>query len=195
MTRWLIIAALVFAAWQWWDGRAIDRPPGVAVAGAPEQQSIGGQPRQFHRNEYTLTALAHFSMNARALAVEHYRFDREAGLAPVDVAFGWGPMSDSAVLSKVRISQGGRFYTWHVDQLPVPRRDIEVNSANMHLIPASADVERKIKRVRVGHLVELSGYLVEAASRDGWRWRSSTSREDTGAGACELIWVEKFELR
>jgi hypothetical protein len=29
----------------------------------------------------------------------------------------------------------------------------------------------------------------------GWRWVSSLSREDTGAGACELIWVESLSVR
>ena len=195
MTRWLIIALAAFAAWHWWDGRAVERPPGIAAAGIPEQQNIPGPSPQFHKNGYVLRALARFSMTARALSVERYRFDREADLAPVDVAFGWGPMSDSAVLAKLRVSQGGRFYSWRADPLPLPRRDIEVNSANMHLIPANADVERTLKRVRAGNLVELSGYLVETSAADGWRWRSSTTREDTGAGACELIWVERLALR
>jgi hypothetical protein len=29
---------------------------------------------------------------------------------------------------------------------------------------------------------------------DGWRWRSSLTREDTGAGACELVWVERIAV-
>ena len=32
--------------------------------------------------------------------------------------------------------------------------------------------------------------LVEATSEDGWRWRSSLTREDTGARSCELVFVE-----
>lgn len=64
-----------------------------------------------------------------------------------------------------------------------------------HLIPADAVVEKVLKRVRVGNIVHVSGYLVEARAGDGWRWVSSLTREDTGAGACELIWVEQVELR
>jgi hypothetical protein len=195
MKRWLFIALIAFGVWQWWGSRPIHRPPGAIAGSVPEQQQIAGTAPQFQKNGYVVKALARFSMTARALGVEYYRFDREADLARVDVVFGWGPMSDSAVLSKVRISQGGRFYNWRVDEFPVPRRQIEVNSANMHLIPADADVERNLKRVRVGSIVQLGGYLVEAAAPDGWRWRSSLTREDTGAGACELIWVERFELR
>jgi hypothetical protein len=64
----------------------------------------------------------------------------------------------------------------------------------MHIIPASAMVERVVKSVRRGHIVKLAGYLVEARRADGWIWRSSLTREDTGAGACELIWVTEIEL-
>jgi hypothetical protein len=142
-----------------------------------------------------LTALASFTLTARVLGVEHYYLDRGSDLVPVDLALGWGPMSDSGILSRISISQSGRFYYWHVNEFPISRRDIEVHSANMHLIPATSAVEKEIKRVQVGSIVRIDGYLVEARAGDGWRWVSSLTREDTGAGACELIWVEKIEVR
>ena len=39
--------------------------------------------------------------------------DRESDLAPVDLALGWGRMSDEAILKDIQISQSGRFYFWH----------------------------------------------------------------------------------
>ena len=44
-------------------------------------------------------------------------------------------------------------------------------------------------------LVFLKGALIEIQSSDGWRWRSSLSREDTGAGACELMRVDQIIWR
>lgn len=195
MKRWLLIALIAYGAWHWWGGRGVEHAPGVLVTAEPEQTAISFTRPQFQVKGYTLTALARFSLTARVLGTEHYSFDREADLVPVDLALGWGPMSDSSVLSKISISQSGRFYYWHVNEFPIPRRDIEVNSANMHLIPATPAVERELKRAQVGNIVHLSGYLVEARASDGWRWVSSLTREDTGAGACELIWVEELELR
>ena len=55
---------------------------------------------------------------------------------PEDLALGWGRMSDSDVLAKIDITQSGRFYYWHVDDFPIPRREIETSSANMHMIPS-----------------------------------------------------------
>jgi hypothetical protein len=62
----------------------------------------------------------------------------------------------------------------------------------MHLIPATGAVEKKIRSLRAGQVVSLKGYLVEVKNDDGFTWRSSLTREDTGAGACELIWVEEL---
>jgi len=51
-----------------------------------------------------------------------------------------------------------------------------------------------IDRVRAGDLVHIRGYLVNAHMPDGGEWRTSTTRSDSGAGACELVWVEDLEI-
>jgi hypothetical protein len=60
------------------------------------------------------------------------------------------------------------------------------------MIPASGEVARQLKSVRAGNMVHLKGYLVEVTSPQGFRWKSSLTREDTGGGACELILVESL---
>ena len=162
---------------------------------APATPVVAALNREWDAYGFRIVPLEKFDMEARVLGAEHYSFDREAQLAPVDLALGWGPMARKEIIDKVRVSQSNRFYFWHVDEFPIPRRDIEVNSANMHMVPASREVERALKSVRPGQDVVLSGYLIEARAPDGWRWRSSMTREDTGAGACELVWVERIVTR
>jgi hypothetical protein len=48
-----------------------------------------------------------------------------------------------------------------------------------------------IQGLRVGQIVTLDGYLVNATGPEGRTWNSSLTRDDTGNGACELIYVEK----
>ena len=79
------------------------------------------------------------------LFTEHYALDREADLAKVDLARGWGPMSDDAILKQIDISQRNRFYYWHVDAFPIPREAIETNSANMHMVAADSHIEKTLK--------------------------------------------------
>jgi hypothetical protein len=193
--HWLLILVLAYAAWDAWQGRAVSRPPGVLVADAPLQTDLAGRVAPIEHTGYRITPLQSFSLEARVLSTERYRFDHEADLSPIDLALGWGPMSDSAVLSEIEISQGRRFYFWRTQDLPISRREIETHSANMHMIPATPSLARALKSVRPGQIVKLSGYLVEARGTDGWTWRSSLTRDDTGAGACELVWVIDLDVR
>lgn len=193
LTRLLLLLALgLILGWLLRDD-AIEHGPGVLVAESPRQTDVGDA-AAFEQNGYRIQPLARFSIKARVLGREDYRFDREAELAPMDLALGWGPMSDETVLDEIDISQGGRWYRWYSKRLPIPRPDIERHSANMHLIPADERVADTLDDVREGSLIELRGFLVEATSEDGWRWRSSLTREDTGARSCELVFVERVRL-
>lgn len=166
-------------------------PPGPIAPNAPVQADVGDVPL-LNKDEYLITPVARFEVEARVLGTERYRNGREANLSPMDLALGWGPMSDQNVVDELDISQGARFYFWKARRLPIPRGDIIRHSANMHLIPATDAVREALMKVRLGEIVRFQGYLVNVRASDGWRWRTSTRRDDTGNGACELIWVEEL---
>ena len=190
----LVLVALVvlLGFYLTWEDE-ITHGPGRVADAQPEQQKLSDV-KSFSHEDYTIQPLASFDIKARVLAREDYSFGRESDLSPMDLALGWGPMSDETVLDEMEITQSGRWYRWSVEELPIPRRDIETNSANMHLIPATRQVEKAIDKVKKGHVVDIRGYLVKISASDGWRWQSSLTRQDTGANACELIWVEQFEI-
>lgn len=160
----------------------------------PPTQTASDSNLSFSVDDYQITPLASFEITARVLAKRRYRFDRGAALAPFDFAFGWQRMSDQAVLDQMHITQGGRWYRWRAETLPIPRQEIVSSSANMHLIPANESIRRDLRGARPGDVVTLAGQLVEVAGADGYRWRSSLTRDDSGDGACELIWVERFRV-
>lgn len=186
------ISLIAYGAYQHFSNRPIAHVAGVLAGQQPIQNQINQSSFEF--KGYQIKPLQSFEIKARVLSAEHYTFDREADLAPVDLALGWGAMSDEAVLKQIRISQSGRFYFWRVDSFPVPREVIESSSANMHMIPANSQIEQTLKSVKAAQLVSISGYLVEVKSADGWRWKSSLSRTDTGNGACELVYVNAITL-
>ncbi len=188
----LFIALISYGGYQHFSQRPISHGVGIVAGQQPTQHASKQQ--GFTHNGYHITPLEDFSIEARVLAAKDYTFGREADLAPVDLALGWGTMSDEAVLSKISISQSNRFYHWRVDAFPIPRKEIELQSANMHMIPADSQVEKTLKSVRPGQVVKITGYLIEAKADDGWRWKSSLTREDTGAGACEVIFVKSLSV-
>ena len=193
---WLLAATLLalWGGWSWRQARPLHPPPGVLAPDDPLQTPLDGSMEPIRVGDFTLLPRARFDLTARVLSTEHYRFDAGAALVPEDFALGWGRMSDSSVLKNIDVSQSGRFYHWSVRQLPIPRREIETHSANMHLIPADAGVRRTLGRVRAGQLVTLDGYLVDADRADGWHWRTSLTRDDTGDGACELFYVTSVDV-
>jgi hypothetical protein len=167
--------------------------PGVFAPDPPTQEKIA-LPEKFAFEDYTITPLARFHVVAKVLSRRNYRWGREADLSPVDLALGWGRMSDESVVNRIEIWQSSRWYRWQTDAFPIPRREIETYSGNMHLIPANGSVESAIDRACTGHIVEFSGSLVRVDGKDGWRWVSSLSRKDTGDHSCELVYVEKFTV-
>jgi hypothetical protein len=105
-------------------------------------------------------------------------------------------MSDSAVLKDIDISQSGRFYFWHYDdEPPIGRQAIETHSANWHLIPATSSTWRALRNVRVGDIVTLEGMLVDVESPGNGKLNTSLRRDDTGAGACEIVLVQRVSFR
>lgn len=160
----------------------------------PPEQSAISTASSVYMDEYKLTPLASFSVQAVVLHKKSYHFDRESDLSPLDLALGWGPMSEADVLKQIDISQYNRWYYWKTSNFPIPRRDIESHSANMHIIPADEWVESQVKDLQAGDAVRLQGELVRVEADDGWRWVSSLSRSDTGDGACEVFLVKRLQV-
>jgi hypothetical protein len=191
----LSIAALVFGGARWASHRSVAHAAGVLVEASPRQTEATDASGVQH-GDYALQPLADFDIEARVLSREDYAFDAGAALSPTDLALGWGRMSDSAVIDALDVRQSVRYFTYRWrEEPPIPPAEIVRSATNLHAIPADAAIARELARVRVGEIVELRGRLVEASRPDGWRWRSSLSREDSGAGACELMLIESIDRR
>ena len=191
--RLFLLALVLWAAWHAWNTRTISHPAGILAAEPPEQAATDAIP--LRHGDFTLSPRASFAITARVLARERYRAGGTADLSPLDLALGWGPMSDSAVLAHIDISQGQRFYFWRTEAPPIPLNEIARHSANMHMVPANNRVRGKLLDLHVGDLVRIEGRLIDVAGPGGWHWRTSLTREDTGAGACEIVLVDYLAVR
>lgn len=168
--------------------------PAVYIEQPPRQTKIDDA-RPFYFDEFLITPLAEFDIQARVLSRENYYLGRESDLAPIDLALGWQKMSDPVNLAYLDITQSGRWYRYRWEDtraLPLSPKEISTQSANMHMIPANETVADALDNVREGETIRIQGKLVRVDASDGWRWVSSMSRNDTGGGACELIYVERL---
>lgn len=168
--------------------------PGVLALNDPIQlDRQSGEPFSF--KEYTITPLARFYIQAKVLSKKEYSFGIESDLSPVDLALGWGNMSDEKILESVNIRQSNRWYRWSTRDFPIPEREIEMHSANMHIIPADETIKSQLNQAKKGDIVKFSGKLIKADWKDGRSWVSSLSRDDVGENACEVVWVDDFEIK
>lgn len=189
----LFLVLISVFVWQCRAAETVSLGPGIMAEQAPRQIQITDAD-SFEHQDHLITPLADFELEAKVLSREDYYLDRESDLSPTDLALGWQQMSDETVLAQIEIRQSGRWYHWRVQDFPIPRRAIETQSANMHMVPADENVAAMLDLVRPGQLISLKGQLIRAESYDGWRWQSSLSREDTGARACELVYITALEI-
>lgn len=195
-TFWIALTvAALWQGWQEWRLRPLHPADGPVAQTEPLQTDLDGAPA-FAHGRWTLTPRARYDITARILSREDYRFDAMSDLVPEDLALGWGPMSDNRILGAFEITQAARFYSWRPKAaLPISRQDVIEHSANTHVIPADSAIRSQLARLRVGQVVHLRGELVDGVRDDGASIRTSLTRSDTGAGACEVMLVEEVEAR
>jgi hypothetical protein len=192
-----LVCAVILVGFAVLAGHAPERihPPGQIAPRVPVQIILDNAP-PIQVGEVKLTPRARFSLEARVLSRERYYLGSAAALMPVDIAFGWAEMSDSALISKLSISQSMRFYYWsYSGTRPVEHDVIIRSSANMHLIPQNKDVEAVLLQARAGDVVNLEGDLVDVRKGNDWWMNTSLTRDDSGAGACEIIYVRSAIIR
>jgi len=211
MPRWLWIAlGLTFGLLAWAGTRHPTPAAGLAAAipdcplpprftdeNEPLQSPVDDRLPAFRFRDATVTPLAGFSLQARVLSREGYSMDAGAAFSPVDLALGWGPMAAPGMAEALQVSQGGRFYRyrWDGNGPPLPPQVIIQSSANMHMVPADDNIARALDAIEDEDMVRIHGWLVRIERDGGWRWQSSLTREDSGGGACELIYVCAVERR
>jgi len=165
------------------------------VAPSEPVQVSGDLPSPWPLGKMTITPRARYEIQAVVLSKHHYWAGyTEDNIAPYDLALGWGPMSDAAVINALKISQGFRWYkyVWHTAP-PIDLEEIIRHSSNHHILPSDRKVLKQVESIKRFDNMLLKGYLVDVSLPDGWRWATSLTREDSGGGACEIFWVESVE--
>lgn len=192
---WSVAAVMILGITVYvWPARSIRHEPGILCPDEPLQEEPQSEAPWLLDDDYMVTPLASYEITALVLSRENYYFDKGADVSPVDFALGWGAMSNQAVIDNLKIWQGPRHFAWKASRFPIPRRQIECSSANVHIIPANMEVRDAIDEVCKGSVVTMKGYLVKVTDAKGYRWVSSLRRDDTGDGACEVMWVEELHV-
>lgn len=172
-------------------GKKIDSIP------SPVQSVASGKiTKKIDDLTYVLTRVASYKISGRVVTVHRYYssdiFDK---ISHIDLGLSWGTLARDDNNKKVTWWTDNRFLYYECSDNNWESQMGGLNSlfSNNHIIYSNEDVERQISSIKEGDFVTLTGYLVNITcnSNDGYVYemKTSTSRNDTGDGACEILYV------
>ena len=196
----LVVAVIIFSLIKGLGGRhraiaGIREPIQKETTGHVDTKVAGYDVHIEYKYSYDIEALVVSTKNYSGSGVG----DK---LSPKDVALAWGKVAEYNKKIDFNWRQSGRWVNWSVSNTDVlePVGGIEgvgKQCSNNHLIPADTRAKKAIKKIKKGDHIRIQGYLVyiDGKKSDGstFYWNSSTSRDDDGDGACEVIYVTSVE--
>ena len=176
---------------------------------APEQlELVDNSPINFKIKdyEYTLEPLYYYEISGLIVHEKDYSrlsiYKRNKAL-PIDLCMIWGSNVATKVYQSknLKFSQGFRFCNYSYSG------DIffnETEISNNHLLISNDYVNSKVKSLNAGDQIKIIGKLVNVKAVNNSNpdeydpayiaLTTSTIRTDTGAGACEVIYVEDVQI-
>ena len=148
--------------------------------------------------DYEISGLVVGRMNYQIFSINRY-----SNLLPIDLGLIWGSNVANKVYQdkRIKFKQDSRWcwVRWDGDAV------FNLNEfSNNHLLTKEKDLSNEAKKVNRGDQIRIKGKLVniiatplednEISGQNNIMWKSSTTREDSGAGACEIIYVEDIEI-
>jgi len=180
--------------------RDIDYVP--AVLNEPVQKATHKPPFDVIYNgvDYLVEPQYEYDLSGMIVSFRHHdgesRMHRRANdhLNMLDVCVIWGDNTRNPHLSKISFWNG--IFTCNVktkDQAAWEAFDM-YQLSNNHLISDDEFVRDQVRDIKVGDQIRVRGYLASYSSENGGTRGTSTTRLDTGDGACETIYVERFRI-
>ncbi len=178
----------------------IDSVPGLAVE--PIQTATNERPFDtvFKGVNYRIEPEFSYEITGLIVSFRHHdyksRMHRLANdhLNMIDVCVIWGENPNNERLDKINFWNG--IFTCNVntrDRQAWDAFDMHQLSNN-HLISDDEYIRKQVRKIRVGDQIRVRGYLAGYTANGGSKRGTSTTRTDTGDGACETIFVEDFRI-
>jgi len=151
-----------------------------------------------------LTTVAEFLVSGKVLAItKHGRYkDVISGkdVMPVDIGITWGEFATQLPngiifkhsLPTLDFTSKNKWLFWDGTTDLKTAEKLKHHVANIHIVPKDENILALIQNIQKNDLVKMGGFLVDVQI-DNKLYKSSMSRSDTGAGACEILYVDFVE--
>ena len=112
-----------------------------------------------------------------------------------DLCVLWGGNLKGELYKEMRFTSDSWTCTYYWPNEDVGSRFNHTCLSNNHLLSYDESITRALQDTENGDQIYLSGYLAEYTHSRGEFYRgTSTTRGDTGNGACETIYVEEYKI-
>lgn len=149
--------------------------------------------------EVRISKKAEYVLRGIPVSIKGYAGDSWRGkFSPCDVAAVWGELVAGDLYKKLKWHQSGRWYFWRYDNdFGHDNTFVARYSSNNHMIPATENLRRALRRIKRRVPLEAAGYLVDITVRRGennYWWNSSMSLNDVGDGSCEVFYLTRLKF-
>ena len=204
LTSILIVASFVWLLVSFWNRN--DLPGNIdyvpEILNEPAQTPTSKRPFDVTFNDVTYRVAPEFAYDIVGMIVSYRHHDDNSRmhrlandhLNMLDVCVVWGDNTRSAQLHELDFWSG--IFTCNVktrDQLAWDSFDM-YQLSNNHLISDNETIRDKVKDIRIGDQIRVQGYLASYSNPQSGTRGTSTTRLDTGDGACETLYVERFDI-
>lgn len=208
--RVAFVTALVAFGWSFYNLNQIGRVDNLnsATKSDPVQTAIAKMdPIIFKTAAYTYTASPSYDYTITGIVVSKQDYEPQETDVTLpmryDICMVWGKNATSGIYLSpdVSFSQNQRFCNFNYSG------SLDFNKAelsNNHIVTTDQAILDKIKMIRRGDEISITGYLINmnampnsSAVYDSTKvtkWDTSITRTDTGAGACEVIYVKSLDI-
>jgi hypothetical protein len=204
LNRWVLVASALCVAISFWNRN--DLPGTIAfhpgVSHEPTQREITKPPLEVPYAGVTYRVEPLYEYELHGLVVSYRLHDGESSmhrwsndhLNMADVCVVWSDTAFSEYLGKLDFWNG--IFTCNVQTRDsVAWAHFKMNQlSNNHLISEDPFIRDRVGEIRVGDQIRVKGWLSRYGAKGGGLRGTSTTREDSGDGACETIYVREFEI-
>jgi len=181
-------------------------PGDMSVAPAllvpPLQRTVSTQPFTVANNgtDYRIEPRYQYDLHGLVVSYAHHNGNYSLHrlwndhINVADVCVVWSENANGSDLNRIKFWNGKFTCNFKTDDAGVWERFRQDQISNNHLLTDDSRMRKQIKQVRIGDQVRISGWLVNYSNDAGFSRSTSTTRSDSGNGACETIYLKKFEI-
>ncbi|MBK1722617.1 hypothetical protein [Thiocystis violacea] len=202
----LFLSSLALALWSHWKKDQLPPPDfyDQARLEEPRQTPTDTEPFKIQANAitYDIEPLFDYALDGVVVSLHdsdafwdiYHRKDWKDFINIRDLCVVWGDNVASGVFRDMQY-KNTTWTCWISTADPVAAERFGWNQlSNNHVLSHDEYIQKAIKSAEIGDQIHFSGKLARYSHAGGFQRGTSTTRTDSGNGACETVYIEDFQI-